>query len=515
MGRIHGTARRKGRSLNESSGKDKQRDRVSDTSDGAPAGTKEETSPPVTPEDEVTGPIVLPPPEADLEAATAEPVTEGNDAATDDGEAATSADANALPESTDSPEDVEPEPSPSLKSSVEEEIDEALEDLFVDPGDSDAKPVNMSEDVAAPEPEVVSEDTASPASDAAPSTEDAIEADTVDETGDTLDDPAEEASEVPQNGSEGAQIAELFPEADDSDAEEEPGVRLNSGQVEAISDLEQFEPDPLAILEIQLQESQAAAQEFRDQLYRKAAELENTRRRLTKQLRDAKKYAGDSVLREFLPVLDDLERAIEHAQAAGDEPERSAALSSLLDGIILVKRKFASSLERFGVKGFNSVGQVFSPRLHEAIQQIETTEYASGVIASEFLRGYMMHDRLLRPALVVVAHNPTPAPKEAPVEPEEGEEPAATQEEPPTGDDGAAPPEVEAKTEAEETVEEAETEAGDEAASNDETVAGEADSDAADELSAPANGKDAADSGTEPPDGLAEESMKEDAPEKA
>jgi len=188
---------------------------------------------------------------------------------------------------------------------------------------------------------------------------------------------------------------------------------------------EMVEPDPLAILELQLQESQAAAQEFRDQLYRKAAELENTRRRLSKQLRDAKKYAGDSVLREFLPVNDDLERAIEHASASAAEDgdgEKNAQVSSFIDGMTLVLRKFTATLERFGVKGFASIGEPFSPQLHEAIQQITTTEIEPGHVAAEFLRGYMMHDRLLRPALVAVAAPPAAAAPEAPPAEEPAEE---------------------------------------------------------------------------------------------
>lgn len=232
-------------------------------------------------------------------------------------------------------------------------------------------------------------------------------------------------------------VLDLNEEVASKTAGAEPAEEVDASeatpQIDDAQIAEIVEPDPLAILELQLQESQAAAQEFRDQLYRKAAELENTRRRLSKQLRDAKKYAGDSVLREFLPVNDDLERAIEHAStsAAEEGGEKNAQVSSFIDGMTLVLRKFTATLERFGVKGFQSIGEPFSPQLHEAIQQITTTEIEPGHVAAEFLRGYMMQDRLLRPALVAVAAPPAEAapstepPEEGEVIDVEAEQPAA------------------------------------------------------------------------------------------
>ena len=337
-----------------------------------------------------------------------------------------------------------PHRSAAAKNSVEDEIDGALDDLFLDPGDHEAKPANLGQasERSEADAEVGTKDAGSDS-----------------DSGATSGSPAEEALPSEGNGRASADesihqesSAQTSPDSVPSgvagSTEEPPSIGLaaiepaESSEGEEIPEEEPFEPDPIAILELQLQESQAATQEFRDQLYRKAADLENTRRRLSKQLNDARKYGGDNVLREFLPVLDDLERALEHAQNANQivaqgDSDKAAPVLSLMDGMNLVIKKFAASLERFGVKGFGSVGEVFNPQLHEAIQQVETEEHATGVIVSEFLRGYMMHGRLLRPALVVVAHNSAAEkgePEEKEVSPPDEESAEASQEELPVPD---------------------------------------------------------------------------------
>ncbi len=156
----------------------------------------------------------------------------------------------------------------------------------------------------------------------------------------------------------------------------------------------------VAGLEAELEAAQAEAGSFKTRLLRTTADYENFRRRTTKEKDDLEKFAAQRVVREFLPVIDNLERALQHA---GDDEE--VPKSSLREGVDMVMKQFRQSLEKQGVVGFDSAGEMFDPQVHEAIQQIDTDEHPTGTIVNEFQRGYHIHDKLLRPALVVVARN--------------------------------------------------------------------------------------------------------------
>ncbi len=132
-----------------------------------------------------------------------------------------------------------------------------------------------------------------------------------------------------------------------------------------------------------------------DRYLRSAADLENLRKRQKRELEDAKFEAKAKTLKEMLPVVDNLERAIEHAtQQAGTNP--------IVEGVQLVLRQFLTSFERLDVQPIEALNQPFDPNLHEAISQQES-EQAPGTVVQVLQRGYRSGDRLLRPALVVVA----------------------------------------------------------------------------------------------------------------
>lgn len=141
--------------------------------------------------------------------------------------------------------------------------------------------------------------------------------------------------------------------------------------------------------------------DFKNRMLRSAADLENFRRRSNREKDELRKYGIDRVVLELLPVLDNLDRAIEHADESVE--------SSFVDGVRMVQRQFVGALQKHGVEGFDSKGSMFDPTKHEAIQQQETTEHATGTIVEEYQRGYFLNDRLIRPALVVVARNIGPA----------------------------------------------------------------------------------------------------------
>lgn len=144
-----------------------------------------------------------------------------------------------------------------------------------------------------------------------------------------------------------------------------------------------------------------------DRLLRTTADLDNVRKRTRREVDDARTEARSKVLREMLPVIDNLERAVEHAEGG----QGSTGVASLIEGVKLVLRQFAQALERSDVMPVEAVGKPFDPNLHEAISQVETTEHAPGSVVQALQKGYTIGNRLLRPALVVVAKAPPdPAP---------------------------------------------------------------------------------------------------------
>jgi molecular chaperone GrpE len=135
--------------------------------------------------------------------------------------------------------------------------------------------------------------------------------------------------------------------------------------------------------------------ELQDRLLRLAAEFENWKKRSKKEQEESQARGREALLKDLLPSLDNLERALQHA---GDDP--------LAVGVRLMEKQLLQTLEKFGVTRFSAVGKPFDPNLHDAIQQVETAEMASGLVAQEFASGYMSNGRLFRAAMVAVAKQP-------------------------------------------------------------------------------------------------------------
>ena len=136
-----------------------------------------------------------------------------------------------------------------------------------------------------------------------------------------------------------------------------------------------------------------------DKLLRTQAEFENYKKRIEKEKSDLRKYAGEGILREIIHTVDNLEMAITHAS----ESDQSKSIS---EGIEIILKQLLKSLERFGVKSFISIGEMFDPNRHEAVVQMESEEHEPNTIIAESQKGYFLHDRLLRPALVTVTRAP-------------------------------------------------------------------------------------------------------------
>jgi molecular chaperone GrpE len=143
-------------------------------------------------------------------------------------------------------------------------------------------------------------------------------------------------------------------------------------------------------------DAKAEAQRFKEQWMRSAADFDNFRKRSRKELEDTRKAGREELLKDLLPVFDNLERAMTSA-------ERATEVKPVSDGLKLVLRQFVDTLGRSGITKVPTVGQQFDPGLHEAIQQVETDEQPPGTVVAEVQPGYLQGERLIRAAMVVVA----------------------------------------------------------------------------------------------------------------
>lgn len=151
--------------------------------------------------------------------------------------------------------------------------------------------------------------------------------------------------------------------------------------------------------EAELAKAKAQAQENQDKYLRLYAEFENFRKRSQKEKEDFSRYASERVITELLPILDDFERALSHAESSKD-------MKVLVEGVKMVERQMAAVLERFGLKAFSSLGESFNPHRHEAMAHQASSKYPADTVMAEYRKGYTMNDKLVRPALVAVSKGP-------------------------------------------------------------------------------------------------------------
>ncbi|MEJ7730920.1 MAG: nucleotide exchange factor GrpE [Polyangiaceae bacterium] len=166
------------------------------------------------------------------------------------------------------------------------------------------------------------------------------------------------------------------------------------------------EVPPPRSAEDRVAEAQAELGRVRDQLLRTAADFDNFRKRSRREVEEAERRGKENLLKDMLPVFDNLERAASSAESASD-------VKSVAEGLRMVLRQFVGTLDRVGVKRVPTVGESFDPTVHEAIQHAPSKDHPAGVVLAEVQPGYALGDRLVRAAMVVVSRGP------------EGGEPAA------------------------------------------------------------------------------------------
>jgi molecular chaperone GrpE len=138
-----------------------------------------------------------------------------------------------------------------------------------------------------------------------------------------------------------------------------------------------------------------------DRLARLQAEFDNARKRAVREQQEFREFAAADVIKNFLPILDSFERALK----AGGNSNSNSNSNEFRNGIELIYRQFQDALQKIGVQPIISVGQPFDPRVHEAVEMVDTSEVPDHYVLDELQRGYKYKERLLRPAMVRVARN--------------------------------------------------------------------------------------------------------------
>ncbi len=158
----------------------------------------------------------------------------------------------------------------------------------------------------------------------------------------------------------------------------------------------QEHPEPqseVELLSARIDELQMALMMVREEQLRERADLENQRKRMMRDVEHARKFANERLLGDLLPVLDALERGIE---TAGSD-------SAVAEGLKLTQRELLKVAESNGLKQLNPAGEAFNPEHHQAVSAQPSAEYAVGTVLQVFQKGYLLNERLLRPAMVVVS----------------------------------------------------------------------------------------------------------------
>lgn len=191
------------------------------------------------------------------------------------------------------------------------------------------------------------------------------------------------------------------------------GKKTDQSATDQVADnpVEVVQPDaePLAEnadLEQQLAQALEEKQRLHEQYVRTLADMDNLRKRTTREKEEIAKFANEGLLRDILPVIDNLERALEHS-------DKAAESGGLLEGVRMTLTQFTQVLSRFGVAPIDAAGKPFDPAFHQAMGQLESADHPVNTVMVEMQKGYQLNERLLRPAFVLVAKSLTEKPTAA------------------------------------------------------------------------------------------------------
>jgi len=186
-------------------------------------------------------------------------------------------------------------------------------------------------------------------------------------------------------------------EKKETQARHADGAEIAEGEILAQENTEGAAQDMVAATELQACKDELA--QMKDQFLRARADMENYRRRMQREKEETIKFANEGILKEMLPVMDNLDRAITHARTHEEQG------SSLLDGIEMIQRQMYKVLEKHRVAPIDALDCLFDSACHEAMGQCERDDCPPNTVVEEMQRGYMLNDRLLRPSMVMVSKN--------------------------------------------------------------------------------------------------------------
>jgi len=167
-------------------------------------------------------------------------------------------------------------------------------------------------------------------------------------------------------------------------------------------------------LEERLEAAEKQAQEGHDRLLRVMAEFENYKKRMEREMNDYRKFANESLIKEILPIIDSLEKALEISDGQNEK-----SLGGLREGVEMTLKGLLAGLEKYGVIPIESLKEPFDPNFHQAVMQEESTGHSDNTVVQELQKGYLIGDRLLRPAMVVVSKKPNSKPEAKSDDPED------------------------------------------------------------------------------------------------
>lgn len=159
-------------------------------------------------------------------------------------------------------------------------------------------------------------------------------------------------------------------------------------------------------LEDRLRAAEGKAEENYDRFLRVTAEFENYKKRMKREMDDFRKYANESLIKDILPIVDNLERALENPYENNDKTSQA-----MLEGVQMTLKGLLGNLEKFGVVPIESLNKPFDPNFHQSVTQGTSEEHPENTVLQELQKGYMISDRLLRPAMVVVSKKPDSKPE--------------------------------------------------------------------------------------------------------
>ena len=232
---------------------------------------------------------------------------------------------------------------------------------------------------------------------------------------------AEDSSDLEQAMNEAVEAMEKREKSNSEASDDDEGIELLGGEEESEGAAEEeAKPDAASAvtealiaakkeLEEALEQTRTQYTQLRGKWMRAAADLDNYKKRARREREEAVKFGNEKLIKDILPVIDDIDRTLEVVDASAGE----ASLQSVIDGIKMVQKKFLTQMEKHDVVSFESMGTAFDPAQHEAVHQTYSDEVAAGGVVTEMRRGFFLSGRLLRPSMVAVSLGSDPSSESA------------------------------------------------------------------------------------------------------